>query len=282
VRYSLFLKIEFWIAAAVALALFGLIVAALKLTLARRDRRQNRLFRDRSRLLEAAAAELGAMPVGDPRVTGVPYLKSRLPDPPYGLALAPAGEGQDHYFPIFEAPITGANFLEAWPSGSPYPPLRVSMGGDGVSVGDSDFEAAYIVRADDSHFARSFLGPEARDLIEAGRRIGAGGRLRINVDRHRLRIRKEEPLSSPRDLAAFARVGLRLLERVREAIESLQAVQYFDAPPQASRPHCPVCSGDVVDRRVECRRCHTPHHRECWDYTGTCSVFACGEARFSL
>lgn len=270
------------IVGAIALAAFVLIVAAMRLFLAVRDRRENRFFRNRSRLIEDAAAELGAMPVGDPRVTGVPYLKSRLPDPPYGLALAPVGGGQDPYFPIFEAPINGANFLEAWPSGSPYPPLRVSMGGDGVLVGDPEFEAAYIVRADDPHFARSLLGPEARGLIDEGRRIGAGGRLRINVDRHRLRIRKEEPLSSPRDLAAFARVGVGLLERVREAIESLQAVQYFDAPPQASRPHCPVCSGEVIDRRVECRRCHTPHHRECWDYTGTCSVFACGESRFSL
>jgi len=267
---------------AVGLALFLLIAGAMRLFLAVRDRRQNRFFRDRSRLLESAAAELGATPVWDSRVTGVPYLKSRSPDPPYGVALAPTGEESENYFPIFEAPVTGAYFLEAWPSGSPYPPLRVSMGGDGVSIGDPDFEAAYIVRADDPHFARSLLGPEARILIEEGRRIGAGGRLRINVDRHRLRVRKEEPLSSPRDLAAFARVGLGLLQRVREAVESLQAVQYFDAPMPASRPHCPVCAGEVIDRRVECRRCHTPHHRECWDYTGTCSVFACGERRFSL
>ena len=268
---------------AVGLALFGLVVAAIRLTLALRNRRLKRFSGRRRRLLEDAAAELGAWPVVDPKLAGVPHLKSRPPDPPYGLALAPAGEELGDYFPIFEAPVTGALFLEVWPAGSPYAPLRVSMGGDGVSIGDSDFEASYIVRADDPHFARTLLGRESRALIEEGRRIGAGGRLRLNVDRLRLRIRKEEALASPRELASFVRVGLCLLERVREAVESQAAVQFFDAaPPSAEKPNCPVCGAGVADGRVACRRCRTPHHRECWEYARGCSMFACGETRFSL
>lgn len=237
----------------------------------------------RLRVLEAAAAELGADTVADPRKAGVPYLKSRPAEAPYGLALAPAGEDSAEYFPVFEAPVAGGVFLEAWPAGSLYPPLRVSMGGDGLSIGDPAFEAAYIVRAADAHFARSFLDSGARELIEEGRRLGAGGRLRINLDPLRLRVRKEEPLSAPGDLAALVRVGLGLLERVREAVESREAVQYFDAPPAADvKPHCPVCAAAVTDRRVTCRRCKTPHHRECWEYARACSMFACGEPRFSL
>jgi len=268
---------------AVGLTLFVLIVAAMRLTLARRDRRLKRFSVRRRRLLVAAAYELRAEPVADPKLAGVPHLKSRPPDPPYGLALAPAGEEMDDYFPIFEAPVAGAVFLEVWPSGSTYPPLRVSMGGDGVSIGDPAFEAAYIVRADDPHFARALLGPEARDLFEQGRRIGAGGRLRLNVDRLRLRIQKEEALASPRDLVSLVRVGLGMLERVRDAVESRAAVQFFDAaPPPDSKPNCPVCGAGVADGRVACRRCRTPHHRECWDYARGCSMFACGETRFSL
>ncbi|HKS16559.1 MAG TPA: hypothetical protein VJU16_04550, partial [Planctomycetota bacterium] len=213
----------------VALALFGLIYLAIRFTVAHHQRRRDRFSRSRVRLLGAAALELGADAVGDPKVAGVPHLKSRPPDPPYGLVLAPTGAETEEYFPIFEAPVTGAVFVEAWPFGSPYPPLRVSMGGGGVSIGDPEFEAAYIVRADDLHFARSLLGHEARILVEEGRRIGGGGRLRLNVDKMRLRIRKEEPLSKPADLVAFVKVGLELLARVREAVESRDAVQYFDA-----------------------------------------------------
>lgn len=264
------------------LALFGLVVAAIKLTPALRDRRQNRFSRARLRLLQAAALELDADPVDDPRLAGVPHLKSRPPDLPYGLALAPAGDDGESYFPIFEAPVTGATFLEVWPSGSPYPPLRVSMGGDGVAVGDPDFEAAYIVRSDDPHFARTLLGPETRTLFEAGRRIGGGGRLRLNIDRLRLRIRKEEALASPDELVSLVRAGLGLLERVREVVESRAGVQFFDAPAPDAKPSCPVCGAGVAAGRVTCRRCKTPHHRECWEYARGCSMFACGETRFSL
>ena len=231
----------------------------------------------RLRLITEAAAELGADVVED---ATVPHFKSRAPDPPYGLALAPADEGA--YFPIFEAPVSGALFLEVWPSGSPYPPLRVNLGGGGVLIGDGDFDAAYVVRTDDPHFARSLLDGEARSLIEEGRSIGRGGRIRLNVDRLRLRLRKEEPLSTSRDLAALARVGAGLLERVRECAEGRAAVQFFDAPPSNEKPACPVCGSAVADAKVLCKRCRTPHHRECWEYAHGCSMFACGETRFSF
>jgi len=277
---ELFHRFEFWIAVAVGLALFGLVVAGIRMTLASRDRRQDRFSRRRLKLLQDTALEIGADVVDDPSAAGLPYLRSRPPDRPYGLALAPTDEAE--YFPIFEAPVRGAVFVEAWPSGSPYPPLRVSMGGDGVTIGDAAFERAYIVRADDPHFARSLLGPEARELLEEGRRIGGGGRLRLNVDRLRLRVRKEEALASARELAAFVRVGLGLLEQTREALESRDAVQYFDAPVADTKSNCPVCAAEVADRRVTCRRCKTPHHRECWEYARGCSMFACGESRFSI
>lgn len=267
-----------WVVYGVALILFVVFVVAVRICLASVDRRRRRVSKHLVRLLGGAALELGADAVDEARV---PHLKSRPPDPPYGLALAPTEDGG--YFPIFEAPVTGAVFVEAWPVGSPYPPLRVSMGSDVLTVGEPEFELAYIVRSDDPHFARSLLGPEARELLESGRKIGSGGRLRLNIDRLRLRLRKEESLSKPQDLVSLARVGLGLLERIREAVESREAVQFFDAPPSPSeKPACPVCGAAVAEGRVLCRRCRTPHHRECWEYARGCSMFACGETRFSL
>jgi hypothetical protein len=269
------------VAYAIAIAFLLLIAGAIKAYLALIDRRRNRFSKERRRLLQGAALELLADAVDDPREAGVPHLKSRPPDPPYGLALAPAEEAG--YFPVFEAPVAGGVFLEAWPAGSPYAPLRVSMGGGGVTIGDPEFERDYVVRSDDPQFARTVLGPETRALFEAGRTIGRGGRLRLNIDRMRLRVRKEEPLATSQDLVSLVRVGLGLLEQVREAVESRQAVQFFDAlPPSAEKSACPVCGAVVMAGKVLCKRCRTPHHRECWEYARGCSMFACGETRFSL
>ncbi len=44
---------------------------------------------------------------------------------------------------------------------------------------------------------------------------------------------------------------------------------------------CPVCGSEMRDRPVACLRCRTPHHEECWRYTGECSTFACRERRYT-
>lgn len=42
---------------------------------------------------------------------------------------------------------------------------------------------------------------------------------------------------------------------------------------------CGVCGDELLDRCVTCAKCQTPHHRECWEYGGGCSVYACGSTR---
>ena len=50
---------------------------------------------------------------------------------------------------------------------------------------------------------------------------------------------------------------------------------------EAQRPKCPVCAYPVNDSDpVTCPRCDTPHHRDCWEYTGGCSMFGCDADRW--
>jgi hypothetical protein len=45
----------------------------------------------------------------------------------------------------------------------------------------------------------------------------------------------------------------------------------------SSKGTCQVCATPMEERVVWCRRCRTPHHLECWVYTGMCSTFGCRE-----
>ena len=44
--------------------------------------------------------------------------------------------------------------------------------------------------------------------------------------------------------------------------------------------NCLVCGTEVVDDRVHCQKCKTPHHKECWGYFGGCSRYGCGSTRY--
>lgn len=273
---------------AVLLFLVLMIAAIVRGRPGRRPRKVDGPFpRDRIRLLKEAARGLDAEVVSDPFAHRFPFLTSRPPAPPYGIALFPAEEGSRDasapYIVRFEAPLRGGRFLEAWPVGSPFPPTRVNMASPEIATGDAAFDAMFVVRADDAAMARSILGPDVRGLLAEFRILGAGGRGRLDLDPHRLRLQKEEQVSSPENLAELGRLGLRILDAVRDALKAALEIQFLDAPPSGTRPVCPVCAAEIAARdKVECRRCRTPHHRECWEYAGTCSMFACREAKYSL
>jgi hypothetical protein len=75
---------------------------------------------------------------------------------------------------------------------------------------------------------------------------------------------------------------------LKGAFRLLQAIPGFedDAPIQipsvsaysAAEGECQVCGVTLGQGTVvRCRRCATPHHEDCWAYTGECSTFACKE-----
>lgn len=68
--------------------------------------------------------------------------------------------------------------------------------------------------------------------------------------------------------AALAKGGVRKRKRIRKGIGKL--VIREDA-------RCGVCGETVGNNGVEnCGRCDTPHHADCWQFAGQCSVYACG------
>jgi hypothetical protein len=40
-------------------------------------------------------------------------------------------------------------------------------------------------------------------------------------------------------------------------------------------PVCQVCGTEIAGAPRLCERCDTPHHADCWEYTGRCSVYGC-------
>ncbi|MHC5539232.1 RING finger protein, partial [Singulisphaera rosea] len=66
-----------------------------------------------------------------------------------------------------------------------------------------------------------------------------------------------------------AGVATRLTEGV-----SIVAVGVTDDP-EIESPICKVCGEPIVTPGVLCVACRTPHHRDCWEFVGSCSIYGC-------
>jgi hypothetical protein len=61
-----------------------------------------------------------------------------------------------------------------------------------------------------------------------------------------------------------------------------QGIEFVEQPepPKATEVICQICGEPVTSDMVLCRRCKTPHHRDCWQYYGACSTYGCRETRW--
>ena len=187
--------------------------------------------------------------------------------------------GVSHYV-RFEAPLQSPQFLEVWPRGSRFTPLRLTLAQD-LTLGAPDFEQYFVIRADDVGFARGVLSKPLRDRIYAIWSLSGGGLVRVDVYPHKLAVQKE--VSMPIVYyVPFVDKCLDLLKEVAEAVHEQEGVEWLDAPKREEHTACPICGSPLEVARVTCLKCKMAHHRECWEWNGGCSMFACGESRFEL
>jgi len=83
---------------------------------------------------------------------------------------------------------------------------------------------------------------------------------------------------SPRasDLAQFVELGCSLNDQVQLA--AVAGIEFIagDEAQLIDEALCCVCCERLTHEIVLCVRCKTPHHRDCWEYSGGCSTYGCG------
>lgn len=173
--------------------------------------------------------------------------------------------------------------LDLLPTDSPM--LRRAVRGmEPVVLGDREFEGAFAVRANDPDMARDVLDPTARWAIHGLNRLTRPGGVSLAVSPERLLVQIDRDLGGDPD-ALFAAVAETLT--VREAIragvrrriaEGVEILEGDGRPdPEEGPPVCKVCGEPVVEGpAIVCETCGAPHHRDCWEFVGSCSIYGCG------
>jgi hypothetical protein len=139
-----------------------------------------------------------------------------------------------------------------------------------------EFRTRWHVMASDGDEVRHVLSDGVRLAIDQLWRQPTPGEITFSLSPGWLVVRKV--WSTPRgvDLEEFIERVCALHDQLNLAaaagIEFIAGneAQILDAA------RCGVCGDNLASEIVVCRRCNTPHHRDCWDYGGVCATYGCG------
>ena len=146
-----------------------------------------------------------------------------------------------------------------------------------VEIGDPSFDPEYLITAKPESFAKEFLTDEIRHCIRELRRLGSG-KVHLNLHGTRLHLQVGKLIRDPRLLDWF----LSLSEKITDAAAGPHAgtgLEILETAEDAGG-ECQICGSPMAERIVQCLKCGTLHHEECWKYYRLCSTFGCGEKRF--
>jgi hypothetical protein len=156
------------------------------------------------------------------------------------------------------------------------------LGLEDIEIGVPDFDQAFIIQGSDPRQIRQILSEQVRAAITALRRRRSGiiDEVHLVVGSGMLRISLNGYLTTEKDLSQFATRCRALFDLLNP--QTSHGIEFVDQPRATSAPEadCLICGSPLKDGIVHCAKCKTPHHRDCWQYFGSCSVYGCGQKRF--
>jgi hypothetical protein len=161
-------------------------------------------------------------------------------------------------------------------------PAQTPKGTRVVRVGDQEFDRAYVIQANDAEMACEFLSPTVRWAIGNLHRLAPPSGMLISINPERLLVQVDRNLAlNPESLAAAVREALLIHDGLQQGVYARmgQGVSIVEVGPASSEdagpPICKVCGETIVTPGVICASCRTPHHRDCWEFVGACSIYGC-------
>jgi hypothetical protein len=139
-----------------------------------------------------------------------------------------------------------------------------------------DFRRRWHVLAEDGEAVRQLFSDGVRLALEMLWRQPVPSEMTVSLTPGWLVVRKVWYSPRGAELETFVERACALSDQINLAAA---AGIEFVAEPQVQLledARCGVCGDALATELVVCRRCNTPHHRECWQFTGGCATYGCG------
>ncbi len=156
-----------------------------------------------------------------------------------------------------------------------FDPLQV------IDSEDPEFDARFEIRGTDEEEVRRFLSDGVRWQIVRLLKLTNDEHLYIFIGHGYICIQKPQLIRSFAGLKPLVERSLELYDQAM--ITRAVGIEFVDNGEATTLEDviCKVC-GEEIDghEMVYCQRCKTPHHGECWQYAGSCSVYGCLEKNY--
>ena len=199
-----------------------------------------------------------------------------------GLAPQLAGQATNPRTRVVARFARGLPFrMELAPVARPAP-AQTPKGTRVVRVGDQEFDRGFVVQANDAEMAREFLSPSVRWSIGNLQRLAPPNGMLISINPERLLVQIDRNLGNNAEaLDRAVSEALLIHDGLRQGVAArlTQGVSIVAVGPatedDAGPPICKVCGEAIFHPSVICVQCRTPHHRDCWEFVGACSIYGC-------
>jgi hypothetical protein len=150
--------------------------------------------------------------------------------------------------------------------------LPLQRGLSAIEFDWENFRRRWRVLADDGDEARRLLSDGVRLSIELLWREPVPAELLISLTPQWLAVRKVWRSARGIDVESFVERVCSLSDQLNLAAAAGIEFVAGDEPQLMDNARCGVCGDSLASEIVVCRRCNTPHHRECWQYGGGCAT----------
>lgn len=143
-----------------------------------------------------------------------------------------------------------------------------------------DFRLRWNVWAEDGEEARLLISSGVRAQLERLSHTPEPSETVVLIYPGWLVVRKVWESSRTIDLERFVEMSLSLYDQFQ--LTKTEGIEFVasDDPQIIDHASCRICGEEMHQEIVICRRCQTPHHRDCWDYNGGCATYGCRETLY--
>jgi hypothetical protein len=212
---------------------------------------------------------------------GYPKVRLRVQDAPAVLKFVHVGEDNTHTRLTITWPDPHLR-CEIYPQ-SAFSGFRKLWGALDIEIGSPQFDSAYLIEGNSKSAVRELLTAEVQAII---RKLAAlspgkasGDDIQVKWADGVLTITKPYHLATYASLEQLILLSAELVAAATLASAGIEFVGEVKEP-DAIPSQCQICGDSLSRDLVYCASCHTPHHRECWDYFGGCSTYACGQNKY--